>query len=116
MGTGKNTFGSNDKVSAVQYLTFILWALGYKRGTIFQWDKAWKFTDELGITSGDLFGGGVVIISCRALETSQKGKDQTLVAKLMTEGNFMKEQYEKSKETCSAENHSVQEPFTLTAF
>lgn len=41
-GTSATTFGGTATVTASQYLTFILRALGYQSGTDFQWDKAWE--------------------------------------------------------------------------
>lgn len=45
-GTSAATFGGSDIVSATQYLTFALRALGYKSGVDFQWDRAWELSDQ----------------------------------------------------------------------
>lgn len=50
-GTSETTFGGKQKVSATQYLTFVLRALHYEDGTDFQWDQSWKLSDEIGLTS-----------------------------------------------------------------
>ena len=50
---GNELFGSKTAMTATQYLTFILRALGYASGTDFAWDAAWELTDKLGITSGE---------------------------------------------------------------
>lgn len=77
-GTSATTYGGNQPVSATQYLTFVLTALGYKSGTDFQWDKAWELSDKLGITNGQynatsLFTrGDVAIISYKSLSAPQK--------------------------------------------
>lgn len=69
-GTGDNTFGSADTVTASQYLTFVLRALEYESGTDFQWNKAWEKSDEIGLTDGrynantsNFIRGDVAIIS-----------------------------------------------------
>lgn len=52
LGTGETTFGSDQAVSAAQYLTFVLRALGYSSETDFAWDSAWEFADEILLTDG----------------------------------------------------------------
>ena len=52
-GLSAERFGSDDKVTANQYLTFILRALGYSSERDFQWDKANAFSDSLGLTHGE---------------------------------------------------------------
>ena len=101
MGTSATTFGNDDKVSATQYLTFVLRALGYESGGDFQWDKAWELTDKIGITNGEynanstiFLRGDVVIISNNALPIQQKGNGQTLAEKLIADGIFTKAQYD----------------------
>lgn len=101
MGTGTTTFGSYDNVSATQYLTFVLRALGYESGTDFQWDKAWDLSDKIGLTNGeynekssDILRGDVVIISNKALPVVQKNSAETLADKLIAEGVFTKVQFD----------------------
>jgi hypothetical protein len=83
-GTSATTFGGSAAVSATQYITFILRALGYESGTDFQWNESWKLSDQLGITSGQ-YGtattftrGDVAIISYAALSASLKDSSTTL--------------------------------------
>ena len=54
-GTGRTTFSGKDPVTATQYLTFVLRALGYSsaEGGDFRWDAAWELTDRLDITKGE---------------------------------------------------------------
>ena len=52
-GLSAERFGSDDKVTANQYLTFILRALGYSSERDFQWDKANAFSNFLGLTHGE---------------------------------------------------------------
>ena len=51
-GVDAKHFGPNNTVSAAQFLTFLLRALGYKDGTDFTWDSPWTLTDQLGISNG----------------------------------------------------------------
>lgn len=77
-GTSATTYSGNLPVSATQYLTFVLTALGYKNGVDFQWDKAWELSDKLGITNGQYNAttaftrGDVAIISYNALSAEKK--------------------------------------------
>ena len=71
-GTSATTFGGESTITASQYLTFVLRALGYDSGTDFKWDAAWELSDELGFTSGEynaetttFLRGDVAIISCQ---------------------------------------------------
>ncbi len=48
-GTGTATFSGDVTVTATQYLTLVLRALGYKDGEgDFAWDKAWELSDKIG--------------------------------------------------------------------
>lgn len=51
-GVSETSFGGNQAVTAAQFLTFVLRALGYESGKDFSWDSAWTLTDTLGMTSG----------------------------------------------------------------
>lgn len=86
-GTGETTFGGDGRVTAAQYLTFILRALGYDDAAgDFVWDSAWELSDELGITGGEygaanngaFVRGDAAMISLAALPQSLKGSDVTL--------------------------------------
>ena len=89
-GTSETTFGGKQKVSAMQYLTFVLRALDYEDGTDFQWDKAWELSDKIALTSGQytsdrsITRGDVAIISLKALSISNK-YNQTLLERLLNE-------------------------------
>lgn len=50
-GTSATTFGGQNKVTAAQFITFILRLLEYKDGVDFDWDKAYLLSDELNITN-----------------------------------------------------------------
>lgn len=105
-GTSATTYGGNDLITASQYLTFVLKALGYETGTDFQWDKAWTFSDQLGLTDGrynaanqTFLRGDVSLISRNALDETQKGSRQTLGEKLIAEKVFTKSAYKLSVES-----------------
>lgn len=81
-GTSATTYSGNDTVTATQYLTFILRALGYDSNIDFQWDKAWELSDKIGLTDGrynaattEFLRGDVAVISKNALNTKIKNSE-----------------------------------------
>lgn len=107
-GVSETSFGSATSISATQYLTLVLRALGHddKQGD-FAWDSAWTLSDSLGMTGGqynnetnDAFcRKDAVLIFRNALYQKIKGGEQTLVNKLFTEGVISAEQLESTEET-----------------
>ena len=99
-GTGSARFGSSSPVTASEYITFVLRALGYDSIVDFEWDAAWELSDRLGITdrsyaSAKTFTrGDAAIISVRALSAKLKYSMQTLAQKLIAEGVFTEGQYQ----------------------
>lgn len=91
-GLSAERFGSGDKVTANQYLTFILRALGYSSESDFQWDKANAFSDSLGLTHGEYGAsrsftrGDTARISYAALAQARKDSSETLAAQLVRQG------------------------------
>lgn len=90
-GTSATTYSGNDTVTASQYITFILRALGYDSSVDFQWNKAWELSDAIGLTSGEynsetteFLRGDVVILSEKALYTNIKAEDRMLYVKILT--------------------------------
>lgn len=84
-GTGSDRFGGKETVTAAQYLTFVLRALGYRSGEDFVWSRAWELTDRLGLTAGRYHAqttrflrGDVALISCNALNIACRDSDQKL--------------------------------------
>ena len=83
-GISADKFGGTGLVTASQYITFVLRALGYDSSTDFKWDAAWELSDKVGFTSGEYNAssaftrGDVAIISYRALSAKTKGAEQTL--------------------------------------
>jgi len=84
-GTSATTFSGTDTVSATQYLTFVLRALGYSSDSDFAWNSAWELTDKLGITNGEYGAtsaftrGDAVIVSAGALDVELKDGSKTLL-------------------------------------
>ena len=99
-GTGSARFGSSSPVTAAEYITFVLRALGYDSTVDFEWDAAWELSDRLGITDGSYASaktftrGDAAIISVRALSAKLKYSMQTLAQKLIAEGVFTEGQYQ----------------------
>lgn len=94
-GTSATAFSGNQTVTAAQYLTFVLRALGYESGTDFQWDRAWELSDRIGLTNGqyhtgtvNFTRGDVAIISYQALQTCRKGTTTALLQILTEAGSI----------------------------
>ena len=92
-GVSDTAYGGDRTVTASQYITFVLRALGYESGKDFQWDSAWTFSDKIGLTdgsynsgSGDFTRGDVAIVSCSALNVKLKNSSLTLLDLLKKEG------------------------------
>ena len=93
-GTSATTFGGETAVSATQYLTFVLRALGYESGADFQWDKAWELSDRIGLTNGEysaannnvFLRGDVAVISLDALHTHAKNSAEAMLVQLIEDG------------------------------
>ena len=101
-GTSATRFSGADAVTASQYLTFVLRALGYSSESDFAWDKAWELSDELGLTSGEYDAatrnftrGDVAAISFNAL-TVVTSTGKPLYKDLIDRGAITREAVEKS--------------------
>lgn len=88
-GTSADTYSGDLTVTATQYLTFVLRALGYESGTDFPWDRAWELSDRIGLTNGEynedteLFTrGDVAIVSYAALTVNKKDSNATIADEL----------------------------------
>lgn len=90
-GTSATTFGGTLPVTAAQYLTFVLRALGYESGADFSWNKAWELSDKIGLTSGQYNAENnasfrredCAIISYSGLQTALKNSEVTLIDKMV---------------------------------
>ena len=79
-GVSETSFGGERPVTAAQFLTFTLRALGYESGKEFSWDSAWTLTDTLGMTSGQynartngsFLRADAALVSAFALSTTGK--------------------------------------------
>ena len=94
-GIDETAFGSNRVVSATEFLTFVLRALGYSSGVDFDWNRAWLLSDELRVTDGrfnsatrTFLRGDVAAVSLDALSATLKGSDMTLCTLLIRAGVF----------------------------
>ena len=98
-GVSATAFGGGDTVTATQYLTFVLRALGYDSGSDFRWDAAWELSDKLGFTSGQYAAGGdflrgdAAIVSNNALAVKLKDSGTTLRETLATQTPEVKAWY-----------------------
>jgi hypothetical protein len=87
-GTSDTTYGSNDTISAPQFITLVLRALSYSSATDFQWDTSFKFSDSIGLTDGTYNGdsiflrGDAAIVSYNALLQKPKGTTRSLLSYL----------------------------------
>lgn len=84
-GVSDDRFGGSETVTAAQYLTFALRALGYESGSDFQWNAAWELSDRIGLTYGQygaqttrFLRGDAAVISYNALLLCPKGQSVTL--------------------------------------
>ncbi len=99
-GIGDNLFGSNDKINAKSYVTFMLRALGYDDNNgDFSYENAINFAEEKKIlnekdvkelTSKTFLRGHIANISMRSLMSNMKGKSISLLSKLVDEGVILK--------------------------
>jgi|GEM_PF-4953196 len=88
-GTGSTTFGGEETISATQYLTFVLRALGYDSSTDFRWDAAWELSDRIGLTKGQynentksFMRADVVLLSSGALDQKMNDSRETLLDRI----------------------------------
>ena len=52
-GTSDTTYGGEAEITATQYITYVLRALGYDSSSDFAWDSAYLFSDSIGLTHGE---------------------------------------------------------------
>jgi len=105
-GYTATTFNGDATVTTAQYLTFVLRALGYDSSSDFRWDKAWEFTDALGLTNGEyasynnnkFLRANMVQISYAALEMPLKDGSGSLAEKLIAEGVFDEDAYDDTQD------------------
>lgn len=91
-GTGNNLFGSQNKISGKEFITFLLRALGYsEEAGDFSFDTAIEKSVSLGMITGEesiaynrstLTRGALAVLSSRALDTKIKSGKEKLIASL----------------------------------
>ncbi|MBQ8551867.1 MAG: S-layer homology domain-containing protein [Clostridia bacterium] len=90
-GTSATTFGGNDKVTAAQYITFVLRALGYSSDTDFQWDRSWEFAMYKGLCEAGEYNeinndsfkrGDAAMISYNAISKPHKVTGEKIVERI----------------------------------
>jgi len=103
-GTGKGLFGSNEKVDAKSFVTFLLRALGYddsEKSKDFTWNNAVEFAKSIGLLDEDLYfkivsdkfkRDYVAKASYNALQQPLKNSSVTLIQKLTAAGVITREQ------------------------
>ena len=104
-GTSDTTYDGRRVVTATEYLTLVLRALGYDSTVDFRWDKAWELSDAIGLTDGDynentkqFLRGDLTVVSINAMEVKQKDSSKTMADKLIADGVFTAEEYAKATE------------------
>lgn len=92
-GIGGGLFGAENPVTAAQYLTFLLRALGYADGADFHWSSPWDLSDQLGFTGGEynaqttvFLRADAAVIAADALYAPTKGGGQNLLEYLLESG------------------------------
>ena len=92
-GTTATTYSGGRNTTVLQYLTFILRALGYQSGFDFEYSKACEFADSIGLTNGQYTAqtanfkrSDIAKISYDALYAFKKGSAKTLGETLAEEG------------------------------
>lgn len=79
-------FGGNDGLTAAQYLTFVLRALGYSAKSDFNWSSPWALAERLGLIPASFTAsaaspctrGTLALITDNALKAKFKGSADTL--------------------------------------
>lgn len=94
-GISATIFGTNNDVTASQYITFALRALGYESGKDFKWDSSWKLADSIGLTNGEYTNntckftrGEAAFISLLTLTCNLKNSDEPLFSKIQESGDI----------------------------
>lgn len=101
-GVGTATFGANQKITAQEFTTMLLRALGYSdTNGDFTFDNALDFGKNIGLVSDkvntdEFLRGDMVEICISALETNLNGESKTTAELLEEAGVFTDEQYQKA--------------------
>lgn len=102
-GVGADRFGSSEPITAQQYITFLLKALGYSdtQGD-FSYNNALSFADSIKLTAGKyalhssfLRGDAVWLSSAALLQRLKGAEDERLLQRLVNDGAVTEAQYNK---------------------
>ena len=93
-GLSDTSFGADSGVSARDYVTMVLRALGYTDGVDFTWQGSLIFADGLGLTGGEYSASpdapflreDLALVSYTALTLKQKDSDLRLIEQLWLDG------------------------------
>jgi hypothetical protein len=99
VGKSNTLFGSKDPITAKQYITFVLNALGYAPSSDFSYDTAWEKSDALGFTNGrydasstKFVRGDAIAVTYDALSALVKSSKKPLFEVLLEAGVIAQEQ------------------------
>ena len=99
-GTAPTAFSGSDEVTAAQFTTFLLRALGYSSGDDFRWDAPWDFAESIGLSADEyadavtsFFRSDAALLTVKALSAYSKDCGLLLSDKLIFDGIFSRKDY-----------------------
>ncbi|MGM9626402.1 MAG: GLUG motif-containing protein, partial [Eubacteriales bacterium] len=99
-GTAPTAFSGSDEVTAAQFTTFLLRALGYSSGDDFRWDAPWDFAESIGLSADEyadavtsFFRSDAALLTEKALSAYIKDSGLQLSDKLIFDGIFSRKDY-----------------------
>ncbi|HIY16181.1 MAG TPA: hypothetical protein H9839_02495 [Candidatus Intestinimonas stercorigallinarum] len=106
-GVSDTAFGAGETATGAMYATFMLRALGYVDGEDFTWDDPWALAETCGILPErvdreNFLRADAVDVTAAALSAQLKGTETTLAQKLIAEGAFTQEAYDRAFQTYEA--------------
>lgn len=119
-GVSKDRYGSKSPLTQVQFLTMVLRALGYSdtaKSPDFSWDKPFTLANKVGVISNTLTisnfkRADAIQVFWNAMGCKLKGSETTLSQKLIADGVFTKEAFEKASKI--KQNGAAAENYTST--
>ena len=113
-GMSDNLFGSSEIVSAAQFTTMILRALGCDDGYgVFVWNNPWLISDEIGLTFGEysttkqFTRGDVAILAYRALSRHTTFDNNSLIYELALMGAIAEDKRAEAYAEFGRETHPI---------
>lgn len=106
-GVSDTAFGAGETATGAMYVTFMLRALNYVDGADFTWDDPWALAETCGILPErvdreNFLRADAVDVTAAALSAQLKGTETTLAQKLIAEGAFTQEAYDRAFQTYEA--------------